>query len=45
VLSAVNAGSNAEYGQNTIATNDIAYLPVITATSDILVVGQYFTTT
>jgi hypothetical protein len=45
VLSAVNAGSNAEYGQNTIATNDIAYLPVILAASDILVVGQYFTTT
>jgi hypothetical protein len=45
VLSAVNAGSNAEYGQNTIANNDIAYLPVITATSDILVDGQYFTTT
>lgn len=44
VLSATNAGSNAEYGQNTISSNDRAYLPVIPATSDIIVTGEYFTT-
>lgn len=41
ILHAVNFGTNAEYGQNVIAIDGKAYMPQISAVSNISVTGQF----